>query len=118
MLSEGKTFRQISAAFREKGYDGSDSTIRIFATRERKIMKETVSQGVPGEKIEQKWLISLLYRPIDEVSSISADQLDRIIGEYPVIGRVYDAVSGFKQTLFGTKNPNLINGSKKQIPWK
>ncbi|MCM1201261.1 MAG: transposase [Bacteroides fragilis] len=29
MLSEGKTFRQISAAIREKGYNGSDSTIRL-----------------------------------------------------------------------------------------
>lgn len=35
MLSEGETFRQISAAIREKGYDGSDSTICMFATRER-----------------------------------------------------------------------------------
>ena len=107
MLSEGKTFRQISAAIREKGYGGSDSTIRMFATRERKIMKETAGQGVSGEKIERKWLISLLYRPIDEVSSISAEQLDRIIGEYPIIGRVYDAVSSFKQTLFGKKESEL-----------
>lgn len=107
MLSEGKTFRQISAAIREKGYDGSDSTIRMFATRERKIMKETAGQGLAGEKIERKWLVSLLYRPIDEVSSISADQLDRIIAEYPIIGRAYDAVSGFKQMLFGKKTSEL-----------
>lgn len=107
MLSEGKTFRQISAAIRKKGYDGSDSTIRMFATRERKIMKETACQLVSGEKIERKWLISLLYRPIKEVKSISAEQLERIIGEYPIIGRVYDAISGFKQTLFGKKESDL-----------
>ena len=107
MLSEGKTFRQNSAAIREKGHDGSDSTIRMFAIRERKIMKETAGQGAAGEKIERKWLVSLLCRPIDEVPSISAEQLDRIIGEYPVIGRVYDAVSGFKQTLFGKKTSEL-----------
>lgn len=107
MLCEGKTFKQISAAIREKGYDGSDSTIRMFATRERKIMKETASQRVSGEKIERKWLVSLLYRPIDEVSSLSAEQLDRIIGEYPIIGQVYDAVAGFKQTLFGKKESEL-----------
>lgn len=71
MLSEGKTFRQISAAIREKGYDGADETIRMFATRERRIMKEAAAQGRTGEKIERKWLISLLYRPIDEVSSLS-----------------------------------------------
>lgn len=107
MLDKGKTFRQISAAIREKEYDGSDSTIRMFATRERKIMKETAGQGKEGEKIERKWLINLLYRPIEDVSSISAELLDRIIGEYPVIGNVYDAVSGFKQTLFGKKESEL-----------
>ena len=70
-------------------------------------MKETARQGVSGEKIERKWLVSLLYRPIDKISAISAEQLDRIIGEYPVIGRVYDAVSGFKQTLLGKKESEL-----------
>ncbi len=107
MLSEGKTFKQISTAIREKGYHGSDSTIRMFATRERKIMKEAVAQGGKGEKIERKWLVSLLYRPVDEVSSISQEQLDRVIGEYPIIGRIYDAVAGFKQTLFGKKESEL-----------
>ena len=107
MLSEGKTFKQIGIIIREKGYAGSDAAIRMFATRERKIMKETARQGGSGEKIERKWLVSLLYRPIDKISSISAEQLDRIIGEYPVIGRVYDAVSGFKQTLSGKKESEL-----------
>lgn len=107
MLSEGKTFKQISAAIREKGYNGSDSTIRMFATRERKIMKEAGAEGNAGEKIERKWLVSLLYRPIDEVKPVSKEQLDRIIGEYPVIGKIYDTVTGFKQTLFSKKESEL-----------
>lgn len=107
MLSEGKTFKQISAAIREKGYDGADGTIRMFATRERRIMKEAAAQGGTGEKIERKWLVSLLYRPVDEVSSLSQEQLDRIIEEYPIIGRVYDAVVEFKEVLFGKKETGL-----------
>lgn len=107
LLSEGKTFKQISAVIREKGYNGSDSAIRMFATRERKIRKESAIQGGAGEKIERKWLISLLYHPIEEITSISEKQLDRIIREYPVIGQVYNAVMGFKQTLFGKKESEL-----------
>ena len=80
MLSEGKAFKQIGISIREKGYAGADAAIRMFAIRERKIMKETARQGGSGEKIERKWLVSLLYRPIDKISSISAEQLDRIIG--------------------------------------
>lgn len=107
MLCEGKTFKQISGAIREKGYEGSDSSIRMFASRERKIMKETAKQEISGERIERKWLISLLYRPIDKVSSLSENQLDRIIGEYPIIGQVYDIVAGFKLTLFGKKESEI-----------
>lgn len=107
MLSEGRTFKQISSAIREKGYSGSDSTIRMFATRERRLMKEAATQGTGGEKIERKWLVSLLYHPIDEVSPISTEQLERIIGEYPMIGKIYDAVASFKQILFGKKETEL-----------
>lgn len=62
-------------------------------------MKETIIQGRAGEKIKWKWLINLLYYPIDEISSLSSEQLNRIIGQYPIIGRVYDTMVGFKQTL-------------------
>ena len=112
MLSEGKTFKQISAVIRERGYDGADGTIRMFATRERRLMKEAAEQGGSGEKIERKWLISLLYHPVDEVRSLSQDQLDRIIEEYPIIGRVYDAVTGFKGALFGKKEAELDKWAK------
>ena len=55
LLSEGKTFRQISSYIREKGYKGADSTIRMYATRERKLRKEAGE----GEKLERRWLIKL-----------------------------------------------------------
>ena len=84
----------------------------MFATRERRLMKEAAEQGGSGEKIERKWLISLLYHPVDEVRSLSQDQLDRIIEEYPIIGRVYDAVTGFKGALFGKKEAELDKWAK------
>lgn len=104
LLSEGKTFRQISEYIRDKGYDGADSTIRMYATRERKLMKEAgVRQGSGTEKIERKWLIKLLYKPLDKVKELSQEQLDRIIERYPIIGRLYDTEKSFKETLFAKK---------------
>lgn len=77
MLDEGCTFRQIEEAIREEGYDGASSTIRMYTTRERKLMKEAKADSTePVEKIERKWLIRLLYRPLDEVKKISQEQLD------------------------------------------
>lgn len=76
MLSEGKTFSQISGYIQEKGYTGAEFTIRMFATRERKLRREAVKKKKrKTEKMERKWLISLLYRPIDEVRDISQDSL-------------------------------------------
>lgn len=52
MLSEGKTFKQIGIIICEKGYAGSDAAIRMFATRERKIMKEKLpGKGVPVKRL-------------------------------------------------------------------
>lgn len=108
MLSEGKTFRQISEYIHKKGFTGAESTIRMFATRERKLRREALqNQEGKMEKMERKWLISLLYRPIDEAKFISQEQLDRIIVHYPVIGSIYDIVKGFKETLFSKKESEI-----------
>lgn len=108
MLNKGYPFKAIEREIREKGYDGAASTIRMFATRERKLLKEA-REGEAGavEKIERKWLVSLLYKPIDKVKGISQEQLDKVIEKYPVIGRIYDVVQGFKLTLF-SKHPEEL----------
>lgn len=108
MLGEGCTFRQIEEAIREEGYDEASSTIRMYTTRERKLMKEAKADNVGRvEKIERKWLIRLLYRPIDEVKKISQEQLDKVIEIYPLIGEVHDIVKTFKETLFSRKPEDL-----------
>lgn len=108
MLDEGCTFRQVEEAIRKEGYDGASSTIRMYTTRERKLMKEAKADNTePVEKIERKWLIRLLYRPIDEVKKISQEQLDKVIERYPLIGEVHDIVKTFKETLFSKRPEEL-----------
>ena len=108
MLNEGYTFRQIEEAIRKEGYDGASSTIRMYTTRERKLMKEAKADNTGSvERIERKWLIRLLYRPIDEVKKISQEQLDKVIERYPLIGAVYDIVRTFKETLFSKRPEEL-----------
>jgi len=105
MLSKGKTFREIESLIRHRGYDGSASAIRMFATRERRISEET--GGCNVEKIERKWLISLLYKPLDKVKELSQEQLDEVIFQNPIIGKLYDVVKSFKDTLFSKNVTNL-----------
>ena len=112
LLTNGQSFKKIESFIRDKGYDGAASTIRMFATRERKLMKEAGATEGNVEKIERKWLVSLLYKPIDQVKKISQEQLDTIINKNPVIGLIYDAVKGFKETLFSKKEEELDNWIK------
>lgn len=108
MLKEKCTFRQIEEAIKKDGYDGASSTIRMYTTRERKLMKEAKETSLgPIEKIERKWLISLLYKPIDKVKKISKEQLDMVIEKYPLIGAIHDIVKSFKNTLF-SKQPDEL----------
>lgn len=108
MIEAGHTFREIEEAIKKEGYAGASSTIRMFATRERKLLKEARKNCEDKiEKIERKWLVSLLYKPIDKVKKISQEQLDRVIENYPEIGEIYDIVGAFKNTLF-SKNPDEI----------
>lgn len=108
MLKENCTFKQIEEAIKKDGYDGASSTIRMYATRERKLMKEAKSSSEePVEKIERKWLISLLYKPLDDIKKISKEQLDKVIENYPLIGTIHDIVKSFKNTLFSKEPAEL-----------
>lgn len=57
MIADGLAFRKIEAKISEKVYNGAASTIRIFATRERKLIKDAqIADKGCVEKIVWKWL--------------------------------------------------------------
>lgn len=108
MIENGDTFKKIEEVIKKDGYTGASSTIRMYATRERKLIKEAKKncQG-KSEKIERKWLISLLYKPIDKIKKLSQGQVDRVIERYPEIGEIYDIVGAFKNTLFSKESDEI-----------
>lgn len=108
MLTEGIKFKEIEVRIRKMGYEGASSTIRMFATRERKMLKEIKENGnYKMDKIERKQLIKLLYKPIDDVKGLTQKQLDKVIEAYPTLGEVYSIVKSFKEVLFSKKSEKL-----------
>jgi hypothetical protein len=100
MLAERRAFKEIEAVVREDGYDGSASAIRMYATRQRRIINDSKAEGLANtELIERKWLTKLLYRPVEKVKGITETQVERVIAEYPAIGVVYDAVQSFRALI-------------------
>jgi len=108
MLSERRTFKDTIDAIRKLGYNGSDSTVRMYARRQRKIMKSARANNKKGsELIERKWVTKLLYKPIDQIKELTESQVDRIVSEYPVIGNLYDIVQSFKGIIFAKRVDEL-----------
>jgi len=101
MLMRRCTFKEIEAAIRADGYNGVDSTIRMYAAKKRRTIKEAAAEALSNtELIERKWMTKLLYQPIGKVKGITEEQVERVVREYPVIGILYDIVRSFKEIVF------------------
>lgn len=110
LLSEGYTFKKIEESIQSKGYTGSSSTIRMYATRMRKLNKEAIkgSANENVEFIERTLLIKLLYKPLKEVKKLSEFQLNKVLSAYPLFNKIYQLVLKFKDIL-KCSNPCNLN---------
>jgi transposase len=109
MLTDRKTFREIEVAIRNLGYAGAESTIRMYATRKRKhnqAVHDTATENT--EVVERKWLLKLLYNPIEKVKGITETQLEKVIRDYPELGVAYHIVKDFKEILLKKRADDLV----------
>ncbi|WP_434630824.1 hypothetical protein PQ689_09890 [Thermoanaerobacterium thermosaccharolyticum] len=94
------------------GYDGSSSTVRQYITdwkRGRKLYYDRSGEGGrKTETIERKNIFKLLYHPIENVSSISREQFERICNEYPCFEKIHNIIWEFKGILTG-KNVDALD---------
>ena len=59
------------------------------------------------EKVERRCLVSLLYKPLEDVKGITPEQLKKITQRFPVVSNLLDCVRGFKNALFSKKPEKL-----------
>jgi transposase len=108
MLQDRCKFKEIEAAIREDGYTGARSTVQVYTTQQRRIVKEVNAEVMKNtETIKRKGLIKLLYLPIEKVTDITSKQLERVVHEYPIIGDLYELVRSFKGIMFKKQVDNL-----------
>jgi transposase len=110
LLLEGYTFSKIEQSIKAKGYTGSSSTIRMYATRMRKLNKEAVKEATNEnvEFIERSLLIKLLYKPLKKIKKLSESQLNKVLSSYPLFDKIYKLVLEFKDILKAS-NPDNLN---------
>ena len=108
MLTNRKKFREIEDAIRSLGYAGAASTIRMYAIRKRKHDKAVRGADAANtEVVERKWLLKLLYNPIEKVKGITEAQVEKVVAAYPELGVVYHIVRSFKEIVFSKKVDEL-----------
>ena len=108
MLAKGQTFRKIEETIRTLGYKGASSTIRMYATKKRRHNQATHEKSVANtEIIERRWLLKLLYNPIEKVKEITEAQLEKVMLEYPELAVVYHIVRTFKEVVFAKRVGDL-----------
>jgi len=105
MHSSGAKSTEIIDVLRNSGYTGSESLVRGFIS---KINQHKAVLDTPNtEQIRRKHLISLLYKKIDNVKSITTRQLNMVLELHPDLVDIYQISRKFKELLFGQNADKL-----------
>lgn len=89
LRSKGYKYCKIHELLKEKGYSGTQDAIRGFVSKERRIQRDLIAKmGGAMEWIDKKWLIRLLYQPIERVKGITRKQLEAVQSAYPCYQKI------------------------------
>jgi len=106
---EGLTYCEIHNRIKAQGYTGTQDAIRGFISKERRIRRDlqAAAGGEAVELIDKKWLIRLLYKPLEVVKGITPTQLDAIFLLCPLSKSILGIVNEFK-ALVKAKKPETL----------
>jgi len=112
MRFEGITYKKIHEIISAKGYDGTVDAIRGFMSKERRIRcdLQISADSIAREFIDKKWLIQLLFKPMEKIKGINESQLSVIFTQYPLAEKIISLVNEFR-VILKSKNPVLL------FPW-
>ena len=98
--------KEIYSKIKIQGYTGSESLIRKLITDFR---SETIegNEAVDIRYVESNDLISLLYKPIEKVKTLTLEELQVVLDRYKKYKIIFNIVEEFKEILFGEDSTKL-----------
>ena len=108
LIALRKTFREIREVIMEMGYRGSESSIRMYATRKRRHNQLRTNEYAQNtEIIERKYIMRLLYNPMEKTSGLTEEQLNKVIALNPQLLAIYGLVNDFR-ALVASKDVDAL----------
>jgi transposase len=113
LRSQGMTYPRIHKIICEKGYDGSEASIRMFMQKERIRQAERAanpdvnSDYQPKEYVQRKALSQLIYKSIEDVYIINKEQLQMVLKTYPLLADLYAMIKEFYEIIYSKKAARL-----------
>ena len=101
LRSKGTTYKEIYISICKKGYTGSEAAIRQFIAKEKRLQGDLEDEIIAGstESVERKWLVELLYKPLNKVKAIYPELVKNVVQKYPLVGTLLRLVWRFKEIL-------------------
>ena len=112
LLDQGLMASKIEQIIRQKGYEGSSSTVRSYVAKWKKRFKnETTKINSDNEEkiitIKRNVIFSTLFKPISNIKGLDEDIFKLFCKQYPLFKSVHELVNSFKQ-IFKHKDPKLL----------
>lgn len=105
MHIDGISSNEIYIDIKNQGFAGGDSLVRKFITdfRAEALEEETVDI----KYVKRNDLISLLYKPIEKIKTITSEELQIVLNKYEKYKVILETIKEFKEILFGKDNLKL-----------
>lgn len=110
LLKQSKSHQQIANILKDKGYDGSKSSLSGYMSRNG-IKKTTVNgKGIPKSKfhtINRNYMIKCICKNADNLTDAEAESLYKVTEIYPEIKELNMLINDFKNLFQECNNSNL-----------
>lgn len=120
MRAQGMTYAKIHEIVTQKGYSGTVASLRVFMQKERTHMRTISTHDNNNEYIPRKCLCQLIYRKLENVKSLTQEQYEATLREYPILGQLYELLKEFHRIMFSHKSSELDSwiekASKLKVP--
>jgi len=110
LLNQGVMGSKIEESIRDKGYNGSSSTVRHYVSEWKKRFKNNTDEVSEGKKkfhVKRKDIFKTLFRPLADIKNLEQDKFQHFCSHYPFFKTILDLIKSFK-AIFEKKTPELL----------